>query len=149
MPGFGHSGLVPAAAVSMATVVTCLWIADRLLSPIIDLERCRREVYASVVVATSLSNNVARLAGQGDVVAINALRDTRKDLTREADRLASFATRQSLSLRVYIEICGYDLGGASRGLMRLAASLLGPNGQHLMDRATVQASLKISTSGRS
>ena len=64
----------------MATVLTLLWIADRLLSPILELERCRREVCASLVVATSLSNNIARLAGRGDVDALNALRDARKGL---------------------------------------------------------------------
>jgi hypothetical protein len=143
VPANAHSGLIPGAAASMATVLTCLWIADRLLSPILELERCRREVHASLVVATSLTNNVARLAGRGDVDGLNALRDTKRRLARKADQVAFFRTRQSLSLRLYIGIRGYDLAGASRGLMRLAVSLLAPRRQRLIDRAAVEASLKI------
>jgi hypothetical protein len=131
----------------MATVLACLWVADRLLSPILELERCRREVYASVVVATSLSNNMAQLAGRGDIDALNALRDTRIGLVREADEVASFGTRRSPSLRIYIRIRGYDLAGASRGLMRLAASIFAPTAQRIADRARVEAGLKIGASG--
>src|ERR1700752_4720967 len=145
MPGYAPLGVVPAAAASMATVLALLWIADRLLSPILELERCRREVCASLVVATSLTNNIARLAGRGDVDALNALRDTRKDLARKANQVAAFRGRQSISFRIYVVIRGYDLANASRGLMRLAASVVEPHGERLVDRAIVQAGLRISS----
>jgi hypothetical protein len=128
----------------MATVLTLLWIGDRLLSPILELERCRREIYASLVVATSWSNNIARLAGQGNVDALNALRDTRRDLARKAEQVAALQSRQCISLRIYVVIRGYDLADASRALMRLAASVLEPHGERVVDGAKVQASLRIS-----
>jgi len=122
-----------------------LWITDRLLSPILELERCRREVCASLVVVTSFSNNVARLAGRGDVDALNALRDTRMDLARKANQVAALQGRQSISIRIYVVIRGYDLANASRGLRQLAASVVEPHGERLVDRAIVQAGLRISS----
>ena len=120
----GHSSLSSiSAGVSLATVLTCLWIADRLLSPILELERCRRGIHASLAVASELSNNIAQLAGRGDVDALNALRETRKDLAREADQLSSFQTRSSIPLRVYVGVRGYDLPEAAQALMRLGVSL--------------------------
>ena len=140
----GHSSLSSiSAGISLATVLTCLWIADRLLSPILELERCRRGIHASLVVASALSNNVARLAGQGDVDALNALRNTRKDLARESDRLSSFQTRRSIPLNVYVGVRGYDLPEAARALMRLGVSLFASARERLADRAAVEAGLKL------
>ena len=131
------------AGVSLATVLTCLWIADRLLSPILELERCRRGIRASLAVASTLSNNIARLAGRGDVDALNALSETRKDLARKADRLSSLQTRSSIPLRLYIGVRGYDLAEAARALMRLGGSLFASTRERLADRAAVEAGLKL------
>ena len=38
------------AGVSLARVLTCLWIAERLLSPIVELEQCRRGIHATLKV---------------------------------------------------------------------------------------------------
>ena len=142
MTGYSHLSSI-SAGVSLATVLTCLWIAERLLSPILELERCRRGIHASVVVASALSNNIARLAGRGDVDALNALRDTRKDLARKADRLSSFQIQPSIPLKVYIRVRGYDLAAAAKALMRLGVSLFASPGERLADRAVVEASLKL------
>ena len=131
------------AGVSLATVLTCLWIADRLLSPILELERCRRGIHASLVVASALSNNIAQLAGRGDVDALNALRETRKDLAREADQLSSFQIRSSIPLRVYVGVRGYDLSEAAKALMRLGVSVFASARERLADRAGVEAGLKL------
>ena len=140
----GHSSLSSiSAGVSLATVLTCLWIADRLLSPILELERCRRGIQASLVVASALSNNIAQLAGRGDVDALNALRKTRKDLARKADRLSSFQARSSIPLRVYVGVRGYDLPKAAKALMRLGVSLFASTKERLADRAGVEAGLKL------
>ena len=140
----GHSSLSSiSAGVSLGIVLTCLWIADRLLSPILELERCRRGIHASLVVASALSNNIAQLAGRGDVDALNALRETRKDLVREADRLSSFQTRPSISLRVYVRVRGYDLPEAAKALMRLGVSVFASARERLADRAGVEAGLKL------
>ena len=142
MPGFSHLNSI-SAGVSLATVLTCLWIAERLLSPILELERCRRGIHASLAVASALSNNIAQLAGRGDVDALNALHETRKDLARKADRLSSFQTRPSISLRVYVRVRGYDLPEAAKALMRLAVSLFASTRERLADRAGVEAGLKL------
>ena len=140
----GHSSLSSiSAGLSLATVLTCLWIADRLLSPILELERCRRGIHASLVVASALSNNIAQLAGRGDVDALNALRETRKDLAREADQLSSFQTRPSIPLRVYVGVRGYDLPEAAKALMRLGVSLFASSRERLADRGAVEAGLKL------
>ena len=140
----GHSSLSSiSAGVLPATILTRLWIADRLLSPILELERCRRGIRASLAVASALSNNIAQLAGRGDVDALNALRETRKDLAREADRLSSFQTRSSIPLRVYVGVRGYDLPEAAKALMRLGVLLFAPTRERLADRAAVEAGLKL------
>ena len=120
------------AGASLATVLACLWIADRVLSPILELEQCRRGIRASLVVASTLSNNISRLAGRGDVDALNALSETRKDLARKADRLSTLQTRSSIPLRLYIGIRGYDLAEAARALMRLGRLV---EGLPLLDEA--------------
>ena len=142
MPGFSHLNSI-SAGVSLATVLTCLWIADRLLSPLLEFERCRRGIHASLAVASALSNNIAQLAGRGDVDALNALREARKDLARKADRLSSFQIRSSVLLRVYIRVRGYDLPEAARALMRLGVSLFASARERLADRAAVEAGLKL------
>ena len=140
----GHSSLSSiSAGASLATVLACLWIADRVLSPILELERCRRGIRASLAVASTLSNNIARLAGRGDVDALNALSETRKDLARKADRLSTLQTRSSIPLRLYIGIRGYDLPEAAKALMRLGVSLFASSRERLADRGAVEAGLKL------
>ena len=140
----GHSSLSSiSAGVSLGIVLTCLWIADRLLSPILELERCRRGIHASLAVASALSNNIAQLAGRGNVDALNALRETRKDLARKADRLSSFQIQPSIPLKVYIRVRGYDLAAAAKALMRLGVSLFASTRERLADRAAVEAGLKL------
>jgi hypothetical protein len=140
----GHSSLSSiSAGVSLTTVLTSLWIAERLLSPILELEQCRRGIHASLMVASTLSNNIARLAGRGDVDTLNSLRETRKDLARKADWLSSFQTRSSITLKVYVGVRGYDLPEAARALMRLGVSLFASTRERLADRAAVEAGLKL------
>jgi hypothetical protein len=143
MPGFGSIAGVPAAWLSAATVVTGLWIADRLLFPIADLKRTRREIQTSLLVAFSLRETVARLAGKDDVPALNALFDARKDLRAQARRLAVLADRPPVPIQVYAGVRGYDLAQAAQGLRKVSDSLVAPYGRPLVDRAAVEAGLRL------
>lgn len=143
MPGYGSIAEVPAAWLSAATVMTGLWIGDRLISPVQKLRQCRREIEASLVVAFSLRDTVAGLAGKDDIDALNALSDARKDLKALAERLASFAHSSRLPVRVYSGIRGYNLTQAAEGLKRLSDSLVAASGRRLMDQATVMVGLRL------
>ena len=143
MPGFGSTTGIPAAWVSVATVVSALWIGDRLISPISALEETRREIQASLVVAFSLRDTAARLAGKDDIDALNALSDARKDLRAQAEQLAGLAVQAPLPVRVYARVRGYNLAQAAHGLLRLSDSLVAPKGHRLADRATVIAGLRL------
>jgi hypothetical protein len=147
MPGSVHPGSDLAGAASLATVLAGLWIGERLLSPILQFKLCRREVQASLVVAFSLRNTVARLAGNDDMEALNALSDARRDLREEAERLEALAKRPSLSLRLYLGLHGYRVKQAAQGLQRLSDSLVAERGRQLTDRAAVDVALRL-TPGR-
>jgi hypothetical protein len=143
MPGSVHPGSDLAGAASLATVLAGLWIGELLLSPILQLKLCRREVQASLVVAFSLRDTVARLAGSDDIEALNALSDARRDLREEAERLEALAKRPSPSLRFYLRLRGYRLGQAAQGLQRLSDSLVGERGRWSMDCTAVEAALRL------
>ncbi|HXQ41183.1 MAG TPA: hypothetical protein VN821_07950 [Candidatus Udaeobacter sp.] len=133
----------------MATVLAGLWIGDRLLSPIRQFMDCRREVQASLVVAFSLRNTAARLAGNDDIEALNALGDACRDLGEEAGRLEALARRPALSLRLYVRLRGYRVDRAAQGLRRLSVSLVGERRGELTDRAAVEAALRLGPGRRS
>jgi hypothetical protein len=144
-----HPGSDLAGAASLATVLAGLWIGDRLLSPIRHFKDCRREVQASLVVAFSLRDTVARLAGKGDIEALNALADARRDLEGEAERLEALARRRFPFLRLYLRLHGYCLEQAVQGLGRLSESLVPGRDRQLMERATVEAALRLGPGRRS
>ena len=143
MPGSAHVGSI-SAGFSLATVLVCLWVAERIWSPIGELERCRGKIRGSLVAASTLDNNIARLAGRGDVDTLSALRNTRMELANEADQLSCFRIRRSIPLRLYIGIRRYDLARAAQALMRLGVSMFASPGERSKDTAVVRWSLRLS-----
>ena len=143
MPGSVHPGSDLAGAASLATVLAGLWIGDRLLSPIRRFEDCRREVQASLVVAFSLRDTVVRLAGKDDIEALNALADARRDLGGEAERLEALVRRRPPFLGFYLRLRGYRLERAVQSLKQLSESLVSGRGGQLMERAAVEAALRL------
>jgi len=144
-----HPGSDLAGAASLATVLAGLWIGDRLLSPILRFEDCRREVHASLVVAFSLHDTVVRLAGKDDIEALDALADARRDLEEEAERLKALAGRRSPFIRLYLRLNGYRLMEAVQGLGDLSESLASGRGSQLTERAAVEAALGLGPGRRS
>lgn len=145
MPGSVHSGSDLAGAASLATVLLGLWIGERLLLPILQLKDCSREVQASLVVAFSLRNTVACLAGNDDIGALDALGDARRDLSEEAERLEALAGRSSPLLRLYLWSHGYRLELAVHALRRLSNSRVAERESWLMNQAAVEAALRLGT----
>jgi len=136
-----HPGSDLAGAASLATVLAGLWIGDRLLSPILRFEDCRREVQASLVVAFSLRDTVVRLAGKDDIETLGSLADARRGLEEEAERLEALARGRSPFFRPYLRLRGYRLMQAIQGLGRLSESLASGRGSLLTERAAVEAAL--------
>jgi len=130
-----------AATASLGTVLGGLWLGDRLVGPVIRLERCRRDVRASLAVTFSLWRAVARRAGRDNIDVLNALSDARKDLKNEADQLALLARRPFLSLRLYLVFRGYHPAQAARALGQLSESLIAPKGNPHLNRAVIETAL--------
>jgi hypothetical protein len=143
MPGFGSMAEVPAAWLSAATIMSVLWASERLVSPILNLERTRHETQASLVVAFSLCETIAHHAGKDDISALDALSGARRELTALAKQLTAHANRPRPAVRVYAALRGYDLAQTALGLRKLSDSLVMSNGCRLVDREAVEAGLRL------